>query len=85
MLRRAFVREVPVAWHEELHSILHDVPLPPEQELRAMWEAYQKDRDSIDCYDIVDTLGWLYNHSNDEGFRWAIKTQLYFFKGKLNA
>lgn len=77
------MREVPIEWHRELHTILHDVPLPTESELRIMWEDYQKDRDSIDTYDVVRALGWLYNHSSHEGFRWAIKTQLDFFKNKI--
>jgi len=80
---QAFVRTVPVVYHRELHSILHNVPIPDGELLKKAWMEYQKNKDEIDGYDICRTIAWLYVTIPNTEFRKAMQTQLDFFSEKL--
>lgn len=75
----AFVRYVPVVYHRELHLMLKTVPLPPAEMLRNAWLAYEKDRATVDGYDVCRAIAWLYVNIPDPEFRKAMQFQLDFF------
>ena len=82
-LRTAFVREVPVSIHNELHNEwLHDVPVPDGALLKEAWEAYMEDKVIIDSFDVCRACAWLYVHIPDIEFRKAMQSQLDFFVAK---
>lgn len=83
-LRMAFVREVPVYIHNELHNEwLHDVPVPDGALLKEAWEAYMEDRAVIDTFDVCRACAWLYCHIPDVKFRNAMQVQIDFFATRL--
>lgn len=75
----AFVRYVPVVYHRELHSLLKTVPLPPSEMLKKAWLMYEKDKETIDEYDVCRAAAWLYVNIPDAEFRQAMQTQIDFF------
>ena len=75
----AFVRYVPVVYHRELHTKLKNVPVPPAELLRDAWLAYERDKDTIDSYDVTRAAAWLYTHIPDAEFRKAMQYQIDFF------
>ena len=75
----AFVRYVPVVYHRELHLALKTVPLPPAEMLKKAWLAYERDRETIDSYDVCRAIAWLYVNIPDPEFRKAMQYQLDFF------
>ena len=80
LIRHAFIREVPVAIHDDLHRhYLKDVPVPPEHLLEQAWLEYQAHRAEIDGYGISRACAWLYVHIPDHAFRRAMQVQLDFF------
>ena len=85
LIRHAFIREVPVKIHDDLHRhYLKDVPVPPEHLLEEAWREYQEHRYEIDQYDICRAIAWLYVHIPDRAFRQAMQTQLDFFTLNLD-
>ena len=75
----ACVRYVPVVYHRELHAKLKTVPVPPAEMLRDAWLAYERDKDTIDGYDVCRAASWLYVHIPDAEFRKAMQYQIDFF------
>lgn len=75
----AFVRYIPVVYHRELHQHLRTVPLPPAEMLKTAWQAYERDRETIDSYDVCRALAWLYVNIPDSEFRKAMQYQIDFF------
>lgn len=80
---QAFVRLVPVVYHRELHSLLHNVPVPDGDLLRQAWIEYQRNKDEIDSYDVARAAAWLYVHIPDNNFRKAMQVQVDFFSTHL--
>ena len=78
----AFVRYVPVVYHRELHVILNTVPVPDQVLLKEAWNNYQKERKTIDAYDVTRAAAWLYVNIPDEKFRKAMQLQIDFFTTK---
>lgn len=84
LLRQAFVFEMDVEIHNELHKhILHDIPKPPESQLKAAWEAYQANKYIIDRYGIIQAAEWLLWACDDPAWRACMKRQLDFLKFNL--
>lgn len=84
LLRQAFVYELDIDIHNELHKhILHDIPKPPEWQLKRAWEAYQADKWLIDQYDIVQACEWLAKACSDPAWRACMNRQLIYFKDTL--
>lgn len=84
LLRNAFVYELDVGVHNELHKhILHDVPKPPESQLKRAWEVYQANKWLIDQYDIMQACEWLLNVCDDQAWRACMRRQLIFLKTNL--
>ena len=75
----AVVRYVPVVYHRELHTRLKTVPVPPPELLKKAWMAYERDKDTIDAYDVTRAAAWLYVNIPDAEFRKAIQYQIDFF------
>ena len=84
MLREAFVYELEVNIHNELHNdILHDVPRPSNAEIKAAWDTFQRDRDTIASYDIVKACEWLMLACADPAWRACMARQLDFLRSRL--
>lgn len=84
LLRNAFIYELDIDLHNELHKhILHDIPKPPENELKKAWEAYQSNKWLIDQYDIMQATEWLMWACSDSAWRACMKRQLIFLKSNL--
>ena len=83
LIRDNFIRAIPVIYHRELHSLLHDVPLPDGALLKEAWLKYQKEKDMVDSYDICRAIAWLYVAIPDAEFRKAMQFQLDFFVKRL--
>ena len=79
----AFVRYVPVIYHRELHAHLNYVPVPPAEMLRKAWQAYERDKDVIDAYDVCRAAAWLYVNIPDPEFRRAMQYQIDFFTTRM--
>ena len=79
----AFVRYVPVVYHRELHHYVKTVPVPPADQLRTAWQAYQRDKEFIDSYDVCRAAAWLYVNIPDTDFRQAIQRQIDFFATRM--
>lgn len=84
LLRQAFVYELDVDIHNQLHkNVLHDVPRPSEAQLKSAWEAYQANKWLIDQYDIIQACEWLYNACDDPAWRACMHRQLIYLKTNL--
>lgn len=84
LLRQAFVYELDIDIHNELHKhILHDIPRPSENELKHAWEVYQTNKWLIDQYDIMQACEWLMAVCEDPAWRACMKRQLIFLKSNL--
>ena len=84
LLRQAFIRDLNVEIHNELHKeVLHDIPQPPQHELQKAWEAYQANKYTIDRYDIVEACEWLMTACNDSAYRECMKRQRNFLRDRL--
>lgn len=81
-IRNAFVRPVPIAWHNELHSRLNTVPVPDGALLKAAWLKYQENSAEIDSYGVARAAAWLYVNIPDPEFRKAMQFQVDFFATK---
>lgn len=83
LIRDAFIRPIPVVYHRELHTLLHDVPLPDGALLKEAWRKYQANKADIDEYGICRAIAWLYVNIPDVEFRKAMQFQLDFFTERL--
>lgn len=84
LLRQAFVYELDVDIHNELHrNILHDIPRPPEAQLKRAWEVYQANKWLIEQYDIIQACEWLMWACEDKAWRACMERQLIFLKSNL--
>ena len=84
LLRNAFKYELDVDLHNELHQkILHDIPRPPESQLKRAWEAYQANSWLIKQYDIMQACEWLMYACDDTAWRACMQRQLIFLKSNL--
>ena len=80
---QAFVRLVPVVYHRELHSLLHNVPVPDGELLRKAWMEYQREKNEVDSNDVTRAAAWLYVHIPDTEFRKAMQFESDFFSTHL--
>ena len=84
LLRQAFVYELDVDIHNYLHQhILHDIPKPPEWQLKRAWEVYQANKWLIDQYDIVQACEWLAHICSDPAWRACMNRQVIYLKDAL--
>ena len=84
LLRNAFKYELDVDIHNALHhDVLHDIPKPPESELKRAWEVYQANKWLIDQYDIKRACEWLMWACEDGVWRACMKRQLIFLEQNM--
>ena len=84
LLRQAFVYELDIDLHNELHrTILHDIPRPSEGQLKRAWEVYQANKWLIQQYDIMQACEWLMYVCEDGAWRACMQRQLIFLKANL--
>lgn len=84
LLRQAFIYELDIDVHNELHKhILHDIPKPSEEQLKHAWEVYQANKWLIDQYDICQACEWLANVCADTAWRACMTRQLIYLKDNL--
>lgn len=76
LLRRVFIRTLPVDVHRGLHhDALKRVPVPGECALKSLWEYYQGDRKKVDKMSFGEACDWLVRHSPNKEFQDAIIRQ----------
>lgn len=84
LLRRHFIRTIPIVIHRELHNVLlSDVPIPDEQLLKDAWFKYQEEKETVDSYGVARAAAWLYVNIPDTAFREAMQVQIDFFSSRL--
>lgn len=85
LLREAFVYEIPVSIHDELHNaILHDVPRPSDVEIRDMYRTYLAHKELIDNSDMLTVCEWLATACRDPAWRACMMRQYNFLKEKIH-
>lgn len=84
LLRNAFIYELDIDIHNELHKIvIHDIPRPPEKQLKRAWEEYRLNRWTIDRFDILQACEWLLYACDDHAWRACMARQLAYLQEKL--
>lgn len=80
LLRNVFVFRVDEWTHNMLHNtVLRNVPRPPEKVLKAAWEDYLGDKETVDNMRLLTALSWLMTHIQDDECRGALAKQYCFF------
>lgn len=80
LLRNVFTFKVDEWTHNLLHhTVIQDVPRPPEKLLKAAWEDYTNEKETVDNMNILQALSWLMTHIEDDDCRKALATQYCFF------
>lgn len=83
-LRQAFVYDLDINIHNELHNVvLHDVPRPSDEDIRNMYFAYLRHKDVAQRVDILTACEWLATACRDPAWRACMFRQYYFLKSKL--
>ena len=84
-LREAFVYEIPIHIHDELHNtVLHDVPRPSDAEIKSMYLTYLAHKEVIDQADILTACEWLATACRDPAWRACMFRQYNFLKEKMH-
>lgn len=84
LLRNAFIYELDIDIHNELHKIvIHDIPRPPEEQLKRAWEEYRLNRWTIAQFDILQACEWLLYACDDHAWRACMARQLAYLQEKL--
>lgn len=80
LLRRAFIYELPIAVHQELHANIEPIPPLDEDEARILW----MELNSEGCeMDIFEAMEWLIAHAPNSEFEEAIAAQQRFLLDNL--
>jgi hypothetical protein len=84
LLRQAFVYDVPISIHDELHAtVIHDIPRPSDAEIRDMYRTYLAHKDLIDQCDMLTVCEWLATACKDKAWQACMLRQYYFLKEKM--
>lgn len=80
LLRRAFIYEIPIVVHQELHASIEPMPPLDETEAKMLWDLYkQTDQDMS----LFQALAWLQLHAPNAEFAMAIMAQYGFLSNRL--
>ena len=80
LLRRAFVYDLPLDIHQQLHASVKPIPPLEEEEARWLWEQYKLvDRE----LDLFEALEWLRSHAPNSQFAIAIMAEQGFLQNYL--
>lgn len=80
LLRRAFVYDLPLAVHQQLHAEVGPVPPLDEADAKWLWCRYVDERRSMDLF---EALAWLRTNAPNSEFAVAIMAQEAFLSEKL--
>ena len=80
LLRRAFVYELPIEVHHELHSNVGSVPPLSDAEARQLWLAFKQLKYEMDLFEALE---WLVGNAPNPEFEEAIKEQQRFLLENL--
>lgn len=84
ILRDNFVYLLDVRIHDELHNaVLHDIPKPSPEALKALYLAFLEQRQEISQFDIVKAAEWLSKACTEEPYHSTMAHQAKFLKEKL--
>lgn len=84
MLREAFVYDLDIDIHNELHNdVLHDVPRPSDAELKEMWFTYLRHKKLIESSDILTVCEWLMTACRDPAWQACMRRQYEFLRSRL--
>lgn len=78
-LRQKFIFEIPVSKHDQLHTIIHDIPLPDEAELERMYRVAAND--NLTFSRPSDACEYLASISRFEPFKAVMKYQAEVLRG----
>lgn len=83
-LRNSFIYLLDVKIHDELHNaILHDIPKPSPEAMKALYLAFEAQRQEINQMDIVQAAEWLTMACDEEPFHACMQHQANFLREKL--
>lgn len=82
-LRDALVFDLDTETHKNLHNYLVDIPEPSDNELKEVWEVYQKHKKLVRSCDILTVCEWLASMTHDTAFRGCMYRQYMFLKSRL--
>lgn len=82
LLRRAFVYQIPIPIHQDLHSNVGPVPPLSDSEARWLWCEFNKVDHEMD---IIEALIWLKENAPNDEFAAAINEQYEFLRNKIKA
>ena len=80
LLRRAFVYDLPVSIHKELHAAVGPVPPLDDMDAKWLWCRYIQERRSMGLFEALE---WLRINAPNSEFAIAIMTQEKFLSEKL--
>ena len=83
LLRRAFVYELPIDAHEELHKVVGPVPPLDDYDAKWLWLKYCDAAEHNMSLD--DALDWLQVNAPNSDFAIAIMAQRGFLRNKLGS
>ena len=81
-LRRAFVYELPVEVHQDLHKVVSGVPPLTEWEARNLWVKFKALGYEMDLFEALE---WLRGNAPNEEFEQAIAEQYEFLRDRMKA
>lgn len=85
LLREAFVYEIPIDVHNELHNvILHDIPRPSDTEIREMYQTYISHKELFEASDVLTVCEWLATACRDPAWQACMMRQYKFLKSKMD-
>ena len=79
LLRRAFVYEIPMNIHQDLHATIGPVPPISEAEAEWLWKEYKKTNREMGLY---EALAWLQLHAPNSEFAIAVMSQAGFLRNR---
>lgn len=80
LLRRAFVYQIPIGVHQQLHATVQKVPPLKENEARFLWNRLKQESHRLD---IFEALEWLMRNSPNAEFYEAIRAQHDFLRDTI--
>lgn len=80
LLRRAFVYELPIEVHNQLHATAQPVPPLNADEARQLWQEFREVDHEMNLFEALD---WLRLHAPTSEFAIAIMAQQGFLQNNL--
>lgn len=81
-IRNHFIYEMNTDHHNHIHANLHDIPLPPAEDLERIWQAIATNQDAIRTMTPRQACRWLAYQSEFEPFRATMLYQAELIGGR---